>query len=228
MTDYYREHGVEVLAGERVAVGRGRRAVLTTGSADACSWRRRRRWARDRAERGARGGRRARRSRTASWSTTTVASATHRTSSPPATSPASPRQRSAGACASSTRTTAPRWAVRPGARMAGARSRTGTRRSSTPTCSTRLRGRRRRWTRGCETVADWNEPYRAGVVYYLEGDRVRGRAAVERVGPGRRRAGADRRGRTVPRGRPARPDHGLTVRRQDAGIETERRRYFCL
>ena len=25
-----------------------------------------------------------------------------------------------------------------------------------------------------ETVADWKEPYREGVVYYLEGGRVRG------------------------------------------------------
>jgi len=34
-----------------------------------------------------------------------------------------------------------------------------------------------------ETIADWKDPYREGVVYYMEEDRVRGRAAVERLGP---------------------------------------------
>ena len=44
-----------------------------------------------------------------------------------------------------------------------------------------------------EMVEDWKEPNREGVVYYLRQGRVRGGAAVERLGPRRRRPAADRR-----------------------------------
>ena len=53
-----------------------------------------------------------------------------------------------------------------------------------------------------ETVADWKEPFREGVVYYLEGGPRAGRPPVERVGAGRRGAAPDRRSGAVPGGRP--------------------------
>jgi len=43
-----------------------------------------------------------------------------------------------------------------------------------------------------ETVAKWNEQFREGVVYYLRDGPVRGSAAVERMGKGRRRQEANR------------------------------------
>ena len=64
-----------------------------------------------------------------------------------------------------------------------------------------------------ETVADWKEPCREGVVYYLRQGRVRGRPAVERVGASRRRPAVDRRARTLPRRGPSRQAAGIALAR---------------
>ena len=67
-----------------------------------------------------------------------------------------------------------------------------------------------------EMVADWKEPFREGVVYYLEERPRARRAAVERLGPGRCRAGADRRAGPFRAGGPARADR-IALHRRVAG-----------
>ena len=52
-----------------------------------------------------------------------------------------------------------------------------------------------------ETVADWKEPYREGVIYYLRAGRLRG-VPVERLGTGGRDTAAHRRARPVQGGGP--------------------------
>ena len=55
-----------------------------------------------------------------------------------------------------------------------------------------------------ETVADWKEPYREGVDLLPAGRPGAGRAAVERLGSGGRGPAADRRARSVPPREPQR------------------------
>ena len=82
--------------------------------------------------------------------------------------------RSGSASGSSTRTTRTPWDARRAASMAGAPSPTATCRSSTRTSSTSDTRRSAILDPRLEIVADWKEPFREGVVYYLGGGRVRG------------------------------------------------------
>ncbi len=57
-----------------------------------------------------------------------------------------------------------------------------------------------------ETIADWKDPYKEGIIYYLKEDRVRGCAAVERVEQDPRGARIDCRAGAVQAGRYDRKD----------------------
>jgi NADPH-dependent 2,4-dienoyl-CoA reductase/sulfur reductase-like enzyme len=67
-----------------------------------------------------------------------------------------------------------------------------------------------------ETVADWKQPYREGVVYYLREGPGAGRAAVKRLGAGGLCPQTDRRAGAVPPREPQRALAGLTVANREA------------
>ena len=134
VNDYYRGHGVTVLAGEIVeTVANG--SLQTEERNDGRGGRDRRR-PRDRAEHRARRGGRARPSTTASSSTIAGAPAGATTSSPPATSRGSPSRCWVEHAASSTRITRTRTGSSSARTWPARTSRTTTCRSSTPISST--------------------------------------------------------------------------------------------
>ena len=79
-----------------------------------------------------------------------------------------------------------------------------------------------------ETVADWKEPYREGVVYYLRDGRVRGVLlwnVWEQVDAARQ---LDRRARPVPAGGPQGPAAGLRSGREGIAIPARSRLAYSL
>jgi len=94
--------------------------------------------------------------------------------SPPATWPTSSIQRSARACAWSTRTTPTRWCGPPAGRWPGRDAVHRTCRSSTRNLFALGYEAVASWTRRARVVSDWKEPFQEGVVYYLKEGRVRG------------------------------------------------------
>ena len=194
VNDYYRSKGVEVLAGRARRRGLARRG--TASARDEVGRDRRggrgRRRPRHRPEHGSRGDSSASKSTTASWSTTAAVPADARTCSPPATSPGSRSPALGGARRVEHEDHANTHGRHVGANMAGADApydhlpffysdlfELGY--EAVGDVDSRL-----------DTVAEWAEPNRKGVVCYVEGREAARLPPLGRLGQGRRRPRADR------------------------------------
>ena len=175
LVEYYRERGVRMEVGESAerVERRDGRFVVHAQRSGAIGGRRGDRRPRHRPRASSSPGRPGSRSRTGSRSTSGFAPADPR-STPPGTWRSSSIPPWGSACAWSTRTTPTPWGRWPARTWPGPTSGTTTCPSSTRISST--------WgTRPWETldarhqtVVDWKEEFREGVIYYLDGGRVRG------------------------------------------------------